>query len=135
MNAPALGAAAAAAVLVVAHGGVGHGWHRMQLRRVELAPTALVGDAESARRFFEVCWHMITVFFTATAIALAAIGLGKIDPHTASIALRFTAATYLGIAAVAGAYFATRVRAIARPIPAIASTAMVAVIVLSWIAA
>ena len=135
MNAPALGAAAAAVVLVVAHGGVGHGWHRMQLRRVELAPTAIVGDADSARRFFEVCWHIITVFFAATAIALAAIGLGKVEPHTASIVLRFTAATYLGVAAVAAASFATRVRAIAKPIPAIASAAMVAVIVLAWIAA
>jgi hypothetical protein len=132
VNVYALGAGVAAAVLVIAHGAVGHGWHRAQLRYVTFAPTTIVGDADSARRFFGVTWHLVTVFFGATAVALFAIGSGQ---YTSPEACRFIALTYAAVIAVAMAYFAPRLRAILKPIPAIASLSMVALVLLAWLGA
>lgn len=122
----------AATVLVVAHGGVGHRWHRAQLRGVSFQPTLIVGDADAAHRFFQVTWHLVTVLFAATAVALYAIGLGEYQCDTA---LRFISITYVGVLGVCGAYFARRLGALQRPIPLIATAAMIAVVVLAWVAA
>lgn len=132
MNLPAVGAAIAASILTIAHGGVGHGWHRAQLRDVAFKPTALVGDADAAHRFFQVTWHIVTTFFLATAIALFAIAFGA---YTNTIVLQFIAVTYGVVIGVALTYFAARFRAIVAPIPSIAAASMVAVIVLCWLAA
>ena len=131
MNEPALGAAVAATVLVLAHGGVGHGWHRAQLRDVTFQATPIVGDADAAHRFFQVTWHLVTVLFAATAVALYAIGLGEYESPTA---LRFISITYVAVLGVCGAYFIRHLGALRKPIPSIATVAMLAVVVLAWVA-
>jgi hypothetical protein len=132
VNGFALAAAVAATILVVAHGGVGHVWHRAQLRDVAFKSTSIVGDADAAHRFFQVCWHLVTVLFAATAVALYAIGFGELASATA---LRFIAITYVGVLGVCLVYFGPRMAALLKPIPSIAGTAMVGVVVFAWLAA
>jgi hypothetical protein len=130
MNWPVLGAALAASVLVAAHGIVGHGWHRAQLRDVVFKPTSIVGDADAAHRFFEVTWHIVTVFFLSTAGALYAIAF---DLDSSAHALHFVELVYLLVIVVCLAYFGRRPSALLRPIPSIAAVSMVAIVVLAWI--
>jgi len=132
MNWAAFGAAVAASVLVVAHGGVGHGWHRAQLRDVAFKATSIVGDADAANRFFQVTWHIVTVFFASSAAALGAIAFGA---YTSAVVLRSIAVVYLLVIGVCLAYFARRPRALMKPIPSIAAISMVAIVVLAWVAA
>ena len=131
MNWAEFGAAVAASVLVAAHGVVGHGWHRAQLRHVSFKPTSIVGDADTAHRFFQVTWHIVTVFFLSTSAALYAMAFGA---FTSAVVLRFIAAVYLLIICVCLAYFARRPRALLAPIPGIAAVSMVAIVVLAWVA-
>jgi hypothetical protein len=132
VNAPALGAAIAASVLVVAHGAIGHGWHGAQLRGVELKPTRIVGDADAAHRFFHVTWHLVTVFFIATAAAMFAIAFGAVAAPP--IVPRFIAGTYVAVLGVCAIYFAPRPRALLRPIPSIAGASMIALVICAWLA-
>src|SRR5262245_1732406 len=123
MNWAAFGAAMAASGLFAAHGVVGHRWHRAQLRHVTFEPTAIVGDADAAHRFFEATWHIVTVFFLATAVALYAIAF---EAYTNAVVLRSIAAIYGLVIGVCLAYFGSRPRALLRPIPSIAALCMIA---------
>jgi hypothetical protein len=131
MSVPALLAAVGDVVLVAAHGVVGHVWHRAQLRRVTLAPTALVGDAEVARAFFTVTWHIVTAVFAACAVVLAAAGLGALDSPAL---VRFVAWLHVGFLATAGCFALPRGLALVRPMPAIALGGMIAGMVGAFLA-
>src|SRR5262245_14497277 len=106
-------AAAADVGLVVAHGVIGHRWHLAQLRPATFQPTALVGDADLARRFFTITWHLLTVVFVASALAFALAAAGEVRSPPL---LRFVAASHGGFLVVALAYVIGRGRAILRPI-------------------
>jgi hypothetical protein len=132
VNLPALGAALAATVLVVAHGGVGHGWHRAQLRDHAFKPTRIVGDAAAAHRFFQVTWHIVTIVFALTAVAFYAVAFGAVvDPRV----LQLVSVGYGLILALCLAHFGRTPRALLKPIPSIAGAGMVALVVLAWFAA
>ena len=131
VNSLALGGAAAASVLVIAHGGIGHVWHRAQLRDVAFKPTALVGDADAAHRFFQVTWHLVTVLFLATAVVLFALAF---EAYQSAVVLRSIAVVYVVVIAVCLAYFAPRPGALLKPIPMVASVSMVAIVGFAWCA-
>ena len=82
------------------------------------------------RLFFQVTWHIVTVFFLSTAAALYAMAFGA----TSAVVPRFIAAVYLLVIGVCLAYFARRPRALLKPIPSIAAVCMVAIVVLASVA-
>ena len=77
-------------------------------------------------------WHIVTVFFLATAVALYTIAF---EVYTSAVVLRFIAAVYVFVIGVCIAYFGHRPRALLRPIPSIAAVCMIAIVVLAWVAA
>lgn len=103
-NLPALIAAAAASLAVVAHGVVGHRWFMAQLGSVQMQPTRLstrlFGDSDVSQQVFGVTWHSVTAMFLASAVALYLSAFEVVESREL---LRFIAiihAAFLGVGLV-----------------------------------
>lgn len=66
-------------VLAYAHGVCGQRAFVAPLRRERLYPSAQWGDEDMTSRIFAVSWHMVTVVFVGSGIALLLLALGRID--------------------------------------------------------
>jgi hypothetical protein len=124
-------AGTADSVAVLVHGVVGGRWARRQLGAVQLPESALFGDADVARRVFDVTWHAVTAVFVVSAVTLY---LMAFDAFASAQLLRFVAALHLAFAVVAVVVFARRLDAVVGRVPPVFATCMGTVTVVCWLA-
>lgn len=140
-NPSALLAAVALIVVYSVHGIVGHRWFMAQLGVVEMRPTPLsrrlFGDRDVAWRVFGTAWHIVTVVFLVSAVALALTAFGVLESRDL---VRFIAvievATLMvgGIYTVGGIYLEKGADVLTRPVPLLFAIGMVVATSLTWIA-
>jgi hypothetical protein len=106
-----------------------------QLRSVELQPTRLstrlFGNRDVSWRVFGLTWHCVTAVFLASALVLYLSAFGAVESREL---LRFIAIVHAAFLGVGLVYVEKRLDALARPIPPIFVTCMVAVATLAWAA-
>jgi sterol desaturase/sphingolipid hydroxylase (fatty acid hydroxylase superfamily) len=140
-NPPALLAAVALIVVYSVHGLVGHRWFMAQLGTVEMQPTPLskrlFGDRDVAWRVFGTAWHIVTVVFLASAVALALTAFGALESRdlvrfigVIEVATLMVGAVYT----VGGIYVEKGADVLTRPVPLLFAIGMVVATSLTWIA-
>ena len=100
------------------------------LIRAGLHATGEFGDAEMSGRILTVAWHLTTVVFACSAVALGLLGFGIVTDVAVA---RFIAACHAAFVLLGAAVVGRRLPAVLpRPVPISFFACLSAVAVLGW---
>ena len=126
-------AAVADFVAVFVHGYIGHRLYMSRLKREHLFANDAIGDEDITWRVFAITWHVVTVTFACSGIALLLAGFGTLPGSSLPRALAAMHGSFILVAAlIMGSRIAGAWR---RPIPIGFAVIMSTVLLAGWLGA